>query len=229
MPGEGEPTTVLSLYFSRERMDLRDIAVVSSILDASINGIVNHLARQGAREDVTVAVEERRVSLEIVSLAHSSFLSKLRPVWSDRARELRDDVGTAVAANLISAAVLWIGATLGAAVLPPPGERVPPVPAVVAEIPPNLKSLLESLPRNLDGDWTLELEVTQPGQPRYTIRVTNMSTRSFLKAVRAKGVNDPDVDLVLGSLQNSPDDVQRALASGANINITLGELIRRYQ
>ena len=51
----------------------------------------------------------------------------------------------------------------------------------------------------------------------------------MLQALKRKGVADPDIDLLIASIQRDKEGIRRALNAGAQIGITVGDLMSRYK
>jgi hypothetical protein len=49
-----------------------------------------------------------------------------------------------------------------------------------------------------------------------------------LRELKCQGITDPDIELFLAVDGNDPDAVQKALDDGAQVNITIGQVLNRY-
>ena len=52
--------------------------------------------------------------------------------------------------------------------------------------------------------------------------------KEFIEYLIMSGCQDPDVELFYGTISNSVDVVKKAIKNGANVQITFGELVKRY-
>ena len=52
--------------------------------------------------------------------------------------------------------------------------------------------------------------------------------KAFTEYLIMSGCQDPDVELFYGTISNSVDVVKKAIKNGANVQITFGELVKRY-
>ena len=51
----------------------------------------------------------------------------------------------------------------------------------------------------------------------------------IFNAIRNAGVRDPNVDLFIGVLESRPEQVEQAIADGADVNKTDGEVIHYHR
>jgi len=58
---------------------------------------------------------------------------------------------------------------------------------------------------------------------------TSRSAMESLKELKDQGIEDPDIDLFLGVDANDLASVQKAVDAGANVNVTMEELLSRYK
>jgi hypothetical protein len=70
---------------------------------------------------------------------------------------------------------------------------------------------------------------TDDPEPRKGQTSAADSLKKTLNYLLTLGVKDPDVDLFIGVLEGDLNRVKRAIAQGANVDVTDTQLLRRYE
>jgi hypothetical protein len=83
-------------------------------------------------------------------------------------------------------------------------------------------------------DWTYRLVragAVRLRRLRGDERSTSLSADHIeqLLELKREGIQDPDVDLLIGASRDDSNAVRVALDAGANVNVTIGEVLRRYR